>query len=292
LFSVGLRPTGLLFDEANTESTASLWGVETRRETGASTAKYTPVGHLRLPIWAFVKRAALYPTTEVVGFSASTQYNCLLFEGPGQGGALYEKRLFFRPDYETVVDVASHRADVDTDRLALVGRSFGGYLAPRAATTEHRLAALVADPGIYDLGGLVVRLVPEELLAPVLEGDPDADAVLDEQLKDPHALEYFGSRMAAHGLNSLGEYVRELQKYTYETQVNSIHCPTLITDNESDRLAIQSHDLVSLLTAPTQYTKFTDMVGAGGHCEGMGQSVFHQRIFDWLDETLDRSNSV
>jgi hypothetical protein len=73
LFSVGLRPTGLLFDEANTESTASLWGVETRRETGALTAKYTPVGHLPLPIRAFAKRAALYPTTEVVGLSASTQ---------------------------------------------------------------------------------------------------------------------------------------------------------------------------------------------------------------------------
>ncbi|OIB57056.1 alpha/beta hydrolase family protein [Natrialba sp. SSL1] len=223
-------------------------------------------------------------------------YNCLLFEGPGQGGTLYEKRLFFRPDYEAVVtpvvDVAVGRADVDESRLALVGRSFGGYLAPRAATAEHRLAALAADPAIYDLGTLVLQLVPEELRTPVLEGDPDADDALDEQLADPHALEYFGSRMAAHGLDSLGAYVRELQEYTYESEIGSINCPTFVADNESDRLAVQSHDLATRLTVPTEYTKFTDAEGAGGHCEGMGQSVFHQRLFDWLDETLGRPGSA
>jgi dipeptidyl aminopeptidase/acylaminoacyl peptidase len=26
---------------------------------------------------------------------------------------------------------------VDPDRIAIVGRSFGGYLAPRAASVEH-----------------------------------------------------------------------------------------------------------------------------------------------------------
>ncbi|ELY87622.1 dipeptidyl aminopeptidase/acylaminoacyl peptidase [Natrialba hulunbeirensis JCM 10989] len=222
-------------------------------------------------------------------------YNCLLFEGPGQGGTLYEKRLFFRPDYEAVVtpvvDGAVGREDVDESRLALVGRSFGGYLAPRAATAEHRLAALAADPAIYDLGTLVLQLVPEELRTPVLEGDPDADAALDEQLTDPHALEFFGSRMAAHGLDSLGEYVRELQAYTYESAVDSIDCPTFVADNESDRLAVQSHDFATRLAVPTKYTKFTDADGAGGHCEGMGQSLFHQRLFDWLDETLDRTKS-
>ncbi|MEY7848284.1 alpha/beta hydrolase family protein [Natrarchaeobius sp. A-rgal3] len=222
-------------------------------------------------------------------------YNCLLFEGPGQGGTLYEKRLYFRPEYETVVrpvvDYAARRTDVDASRLALVGRSFGGYLAPRAATGEHRLAALVADPGMVDLGSLVGQLVPEELRDDVLEGDPDADAALDERLEDPHALEFFGSRMAAHGIDSLGEYVRELQRYTLEDRVDQIRCPTLVTANESDRLAVQSRDLASSLSAPTEFLEFTDAEGAGGHCEGMGQSVFHRRMFDWLDETLERSNA-
>lgn len=31
---------------------------------------------------------------------------------------------------------------------------------------------------------------------------------------------------------------------------------------------------------------FTDAEGAGGHCEGMARHLFHQRCYDWLDETL------
>ncbi|WP_255171087.1 alpha/beta hydrolase family protein [Natrononativus amylolyticus] len=220
-------------------------------------------------------------------------YNCLLFEGPGQGGALYEQRLFFRPDYETVlrpvVDDALERPTVDDSRLALVGRSFGGYLAPRAASGESRLAALLADPGIYDLGSLVVQLVPESLRDPVLAGDAEVDAALETRLEDPHALEYFGSRMAAHGLDSLGAYIRELQAYTLESRAERIECPTFVAGNESDRLAVQARDLADALTVPTQYVEFTEGEGAGGHCEGTAQSVFHQRAFDWLDQTFART---
>ena len=39
----------------------------------------------------------------------------------------------------------------DPARIALAGWSFGGYLAPRAAAGEPRLAALIADPGQWDL---------------------------------------------------------------------------------------------------------------------------------------------
>jgi len=81
-------------------------------------------------------------------------WNCLTFEGPGQGRVLREQRLPFRPDWEKVVtpvvDYVLSRPDVDPRKIALVGLSFGGYLAPRAAAFEHRLAALVADGGVFD----------------------------------------------------------------------------------------------------------------------------------------------
>jgi hypothetical protein len=32
--------------------------------------------------------------------------------------------------------------------------------------------------------------------------------------------------------------------------------------------------------------EFTQASGAGGHCEGLGRRRFHQRCYDWLDETL------
>src|SRR4029077_5357568 len=64
-------------------------------------------------------------------------YNVLLWDGPGQGGMLYEQRRPMRPDFETVlspvIDWLLEQPGVDAGCLSLIGRSFAGYLAPRAA---------------------------------------------------------------------------------------------------------------------------------------------------------------
>ncbi len=64
-------------------------------------------------------------------------YNCLTFDGPGQGAVLRDQHLTFRADWDTVVsaaaDYAIKRPEVDSERLALMGTSFGGFLAARAA---------------------------------------------------------------------------------------------------------------------------------------------------------------
>jgi dienelactone hydrolase len=70
-----------------------------------------------------------------------------------------------RADWENVVpdmfDVLAGEADVDAQRIVLVGRSFGGVIAPRGAAGEHGLAALIVDPGQFDLGSaLLERLGP------------------------------------------------------------------------------------------------------------------------------------
>jgi pimeloyl-ACP methyl ester carboxylesterase len=79
-------------------------------------------------------------------------YNALLFEIPGQRGAMYsnpDAELFYRPDTEGplkyVCDWALGRADVDSKRLALVGWSMGGNFAPRAAAFEKRIKACIAS---------------------------------------------------------------------------------------------------------------------------------------------------
>ena len=77
-------------------------------------------------------------------------FTCLVFDGPGQGSSIIEKGLVFRPDWEAVVgpviDYAVTLPGVDPAGIALMGISFGGYLAPRAASSEPRLAACIADP--------------------------------------------------------------------------------------------------------------------------------------------------
>ena len=82
-------------------------------------------------------------------------YDCLTFDGPGQGYALWKQKLAFRPDWEKVItpviDFVLSRSDVDPKRIALQGISQGGYWVPRALAFEKRIAAGIADPGVVDV---------------------------------------------------------------------------------------------------------------------------------------------
>src|SRR3712207_6143485 len=105
-------------------------------------------------------------------------YNLLLYDGPGQGRPLIKQGLVMRPDWENVVrpvvDYALTRPEVDAEKLVIMGISLGGYLAPRAASAEHRLAACIADPGLWDmLEAMKARL--SALPKDVLEKFPDVD---------------------------------------------------------------------------------------------------------------------
>src|SRR5262245_41338363 len=85
-------------------------------------------------------------------------YNVLAFDGPGQYGPLHREGLVFRPDWEKVitpvVDFALKQPGVDPKKIAYMGISLGGVLAPRAAAFEKRIAALVANDGLYDYGAV------------------------------------------------------------------------------------------------------------------------------------------
>ena len=68
--------------------------------------------------------------------------------------------------------------------------------------------------------------------------------------------------------------------------VDKIRCPTLVTQAENDPVSLFSGRLYDALTCPKELLRFTEAEGAGDHCEAMARSLFHQKSFDWLDETL------
>ncbi len=78
----------------------------------------------------------------------------LSYDGPGQGETWYRMKL--RDDFEravsAVIDYLSReRPEVDARRIGIWGRSLGGYLAPRAAASETRIATCLSIGGFYDL---------------------------------------------------------------------------------------------------------------------------------------------
>lgn len=222
-------------------------------------------------------------------------YNCLLFDGPGQGRVLIKQGLPIRPDWETVVtpvvDYALSLPEVDPKRLALVGWSLGGYLAPRAASSEHRLAALVADPGQWDMldaiKGFMNALPESKLNNPETLTDADLQPYTDQIMSDLSLRWSFVQRgFWVHGVSSLKEYVQAFAEFKLSTVAGDIRCPTLITQAESDPIAAYADKLYTALRCPKTLIRFTDEEGAGDHCESMARSLYHQRSFDWLDDVL------
>jgi hypothetical protein len=94
-------------------------------------------------------------------------YNVLIFDGPGQQSMLFERGVPFRHDWEhvitPVVDCLLGRPDVDPEQIVLYGISQAAYWVPRALAFEHRIAAAIADPGVYDVFEPWAKAVPAEL---------------------------------------------------------------------------------------------------------------------------------
>jgi Prolyl oligopeptidase family len=221
-------------------------------------------------------------------------YNCLTFDGPGQGEALFEQGLRFRPDWEAVVtpvvDYALTRADVDADRIALLGVSQGGYWVPRAVAFEHRIAAAVADPGVVDVSETMTGQLDGSMRKLLDQGERDK---FDSRI---HLVERFSKslrytmkfRSLPYGTQSPYEMFKLAGEYRLEEEAaKRIRCPLLVTDPENEQFwPGQSQRLAEMVDGPATLMRFTATEGGDGHCEPKAPILRAQRIFDWLDEQL------
>lgn len=221
-------------------------------------------------------------------------YAVLLIDGPGQGGALIEHDLFFRHDWEAVVtpqvDWLLARPEVDPDRIVLMGRSWGGYLAPRAAAAEHRVAALIADAPQFAPGEGAVFMLPPEYRDQLHNGDRDTlNAALRDAMTKNSILDFALNRgMLTHGLPTPLDYLQQAAPYTLRGFAEQIACPTLLCSGENDSRGGGAEPLLDALVAPKKHIAFTNAEGAGEHDESGAAGWFEQRVFDWLEETLNK----
>ena len=220
-------------------------------------------------------------------------YNVLIFDGPGQGGALVKQKLPMRPDWENVVtpvvDYLLTRPDVDPTRIALYGGSFGGYLAPRAAAFEHRVAACIADAALFDPAALSNKMFPPEIASALAKNDVAVLEPFFNKLKENTTQRFIlGRGMWVHGATTPWEYFRMFQAYSLADVAKNIQCPTFVAEAENDRRRGGGKDLYNALQCPKEYVLFTASEGAGEHCEAGAREVFCQKMFGWLDSIMTR----
>lgn len=232
-------------------------------------------------------------------------YNVLTFEGPGQGEVIRVQGLGFRHDWEhvaeQVVDYAVGRADVDPDRIALWGISLGGYLAPRAAAFDHRLAACIADGAMFDVGQVLLTglekagAVPAGMtvkeLREYLESDPPQyNKAIREEMKVSTTARWENE----HGMYVFKEsspalFWADFAAFSLRGAAQKITCPTLVCWGGADSFdpgGRQAKLLYRDLTCPKTLMGFTQRYEAGYHCQLGAFALSFGRKFDWLDEVM------
>ncbi|MCD4783984.1 MAG: esterase FrsA [Candidatus Eremiobacteraeota bacterium] len=223
-------------------------------------------------------------------------YNCLAFEGPGQGEMIRIKKMPFRYNWETVVtpvvDYAVKLPEVDKSKIALIGYSMGGYLVPRAAAFEHRIKYFVVDGGVFSVyDGTMAMFSPEikELV------DDDAaekklnDLIQAEREKSPDTDKFIHMLLWTFDADSPFQVFRMLKKYSMEGVIDKIQGEMLVIGSIDDQVAgsyEQAKIFYKALKSPKTYLEFTRTEGGQFHCQLGAPAISSERILNWLDDRL------
>ncbi|MFC1845840.1 alpha/beta hydrolase family protein [Chloroflexota bacterium] len=233
---------------------------------------------------------------QIASVAVKRGFNCLVFEGPGQGRVIREQHIPFRPNWETVVtpvvDYALTRPEVDPDKIALMGISFGGYFTPRAVAFEKRIKICIPNGGIYDFHASMMKNMPpnfEQML-----DDPEAAAEIDKQIYQ--AMETnaglrwsFANGMFTFHAKSPSEWIRMTRPYNMRDSAGKIECFMLVVDSENDiSLPGQARQLYDAFNCPKEFMLFTAEEGASDHCQVGGYMISNERILGWLEDAFKK----
>ncbi len=227
--------------------------------------------------------------------AAQYGWHCLIFEGPGQWAALKTNPgLLFRPDYEkpvsAVVDYLFSRPNVDQDKVALIGYSAGGYLAPRGAAGEPRIKACIANTLVVDCG---------EAARAGLKGLHNAqvsDLLFSVLMRlSPAARWGFQHAQWTLGIRKPHEWPDAYASFTLKGLESRFGNPMLFLFSEDDimdaaastpAIVVGLLDFILSLPCERSVHLFQRREGASGHCQMGGLSYAQAVIFPWLNQTL------
>lgn len=201
-------------------------------------------------------------------------YTTVAVDLPGQGSTPTRGMHFMAETHRPIgaaIDFLVDEFGQDTDRLALMGLSLGGYMVSRAVMTERRVAACIASTPISNFHGIVP---PAALEAMASNG----------AMKDTFDMYLWRFGVdSAHGISTrIADFIAD------PTQV---HCPflTIVGTGEAPPFIDQARAWhAGLSTEQKTFLELDPRSGADAHCQINNPTRLAQEVCDWLDELLKR----
>jgi pimeloyl-ACP methyl ester carboxylesterase len=229
-------------------------------------------------------------------------WNFITYEGPGQLTVRQQQKIGFIPEWweviTPIVDYLATRDDVDISKVALGGISYGGLLAPLAATQEHRLAAVMAIDGLVDPQSLIVEAFNASVPDAIQLYEDGNRTAFDAYVENIYNASDAGSEFrwitdqGIWSFNTDGAYdwLRSMGAiFLNETTVQQINCPVFVGSGQDDAIGGggQPEKLANMLGDKAFYHLFKTDIGAGEHTQAGSTSVLAMVTFDWLTDVFE-----
>ncbi len=205
-------------------------------------------------------------------------FSVLLVDGPGMGESIRFRGIPLHHDYEIVgsacLDYLATREDVDSERVAVVALSLGGYFASRCAALDPRFAACVAWGAQWDVHAAWV-----ERIAGIREGKPVALPVPADHVK------------WVFGVETFEQALEKLEGFRLDGIVQKMKCPFLLTHGTEDKqipLSIAQTLFDAVGSKDKTFRVFTAEEGGAQHCQRDYLTAVCDVIADWLSDRLQR----
>ena len=223
-------------------------------------------------------------------------YNIYLFEGPGQGETL-KRGLIFEPYWENPTGAILDYFHLEN--VVVIGISWGGYLALRAAAFEKRISKVVAYDVLYDGFDCMTNPFPKTVKALVhflfhIKAKTVINMIIDRLMEKKLIINWAVSHgQYITGTKSPYDFYTHLMRHTLKEVLMKIECDTLLLAGEHDHYIPKSH--FSILMQGIKKAKslegkmFTEAEGGAEHCQIGNHQLATDYIISWL-KSFDCTN--
>ena len=164
--------------------------------------------------------------------------------------------------------------------------------------SEPRISAVILYDGVYDGYDSIKSGFPKPLIDAIEESNTEFVNTTLNNLMESNSNIKFNIKhgMWTAGASSPYELIVGAKKFSTKDILKDIKCPALVLEGEKDDSfpgqPKKVYDgLVSLPPSLKKYITFTEEEGAEEHCQCGAYALSNQRIFDWLDKTLDSKSN-